>query len=112
MSEKKSPFDIPPSAEFRSRVMEAAAPALSKNKQHALDGAKEISRSRRWIWMTGLGLTLSGAIGVLIATNTETLSDEDQALAILDPELLENEDLLADLDLLENLDELETWEDS
>lgn len=111
MSDKKNPFEIKPTAEFRNRVLESAESLLEKNRKNA-KASEGVSWSRRWIWMSGLGLTLSGAIGVLFVTKNDSMSEEDQSVAMVDPELLENEDLLADLELLEELDDLEAWEES
>ena len=97
-------LDDQPSAEFRERVLKAAAPELSPLRGKQVD--------RRWFWQFAAASGVAALAGVFaFRPGQEAPSELVTAIEALatDPELLSQYEFVQDLELWENLALFEEW---
>ena len=108
---RRGVFEEPVSESFRNRVDKAVRAGLEKNREIS----EELeSPRRRWIWISGLGISMATAILAVIGVRPNR-ENFDQKVALADEDLLENLELLENFEVLEDFDlynEMEDLEDA
>lgn len=95
-----------PGAEFRARVFTQVAPELEALRANS----PSFWSRRRIVFASVAGLTVAFIPLLHRWSRVERPDAGPSAVALLDPELLDNAELLGHLEILEDLDAIEAWD--